>query len=159
MGAVLTANFLHRFPILKGSFDRLKIARIAITRMLLDGGPYPCKSAAPRRACGIFHENFCKRVGEFAIARVKPFGEPAIHRSQQFARFAYLALVAPETREAYGSAEFPGLRLLLACDCECAFEVLFRLCCFDFWGLQRDFGAATGRASVDRARRSRPRSS
>jgi hypothetical protein len=48
---VLTTSFLHRLPILKGSFDRTKIARIAIIAMLLDGGPCPCKSAEP----GLWH--------------------------------------------------------------------------------------------------------
>jgi hypothetical protein len=58
---------LHRFPILKGSFDRTKIPRIAIVGVVFDGGPCPCKSAAPSRAYSIFGENFCKCVGEFAI--------------------------------------------------------------------------------------------
>ena len=30
------------------------------------GGPLSCKSATPSRTYGIFRENFCKRVGEFA---------------------------------------------------------------------------------------------
>src|SRR6516225_5066987 len=64
---VLTTSFLHRFPILKSSFDRTKIARIAIIRMLLDGGPCSCKSAASSRAYCIFCENFSKCVGEFPI--------------------------------------------------------------------------------------------
>src|SRR5262249_48015494 len=41
----------------------------------------------------------------FQIARVKPFSEPAVDRSQQFARFPHLALIAPEAREAHGGAE------------------------------------------------------
>ncbi len=58
---------LHRFPILKGSFDRTKIPRLAIVGVVFDGGSCPCKSAAPSRAYSIFGENFCKCVGEFAI--------------------------------------------------------------------------------------------
>jgi hypothetical protein len=54
-------------PNLKGSFDRTKIPRLAILGVVFDGGPCPCKSAAPSRAYSIFGENFCKRVGEFAI--------------------------------------------------------------------------------------------
>jgi hypothetical protein len=38
-----------------------------IVGVLFDGGPCPRKSAAPSRAYGIFGENFCKRVGEFAM--------------------------------------------------------------------------------------------
>src|SRR6476660_3135126 len=34
------------------------------------------------------------------IARIEPLGEPAVHRSQQFARLLNLALVAPEASEA-----------------------------------------------------------
>jgi hypothetical protein len=60
------------------------------------------------------------------IARVKTFREPAVNRSQQFARLAYLALVAPEACEAHGGAEFPRFGLLLAGDCEGALEVRFR---------------------------------
>ena len=50
------------------------------------------------------------------IARVKALGEPGIHRSQQIARLLHLALVAPETGEAHGGAEFPGFGLLLTGD-------------------------------------------
>jgi hypothetical protein len=66
-GAVLTTGLLHRFPILKGSFDRTKMPRLAIVGVMFDGGPCSSKSAAPSRAYSIFGENFCKRVGEFAI--------------------------------------------------------------------------------------------
>ena len=54
-------------PNLKGSFDRTKIPRLAILGVVFDGGPCPCKSAAPSRAYGIFCENFSKCVGEFPI--------------------------------------------------------------------------------------------
>ena len=64
---MLTPNLLHRFPILKGSFDCMKIPRLVIVRVVFDGGPCPCKSAAPSWAYSIFGENFRKRVSEFAI--------------------------------------------------------------------------------------------
>ena len=48
------------------------------------------------------------------FARVESFGEPAVNRSQQFARLLHHALVAPEAGEACGGAVFPGLCLLLA---------------------------------------------
>ena len=64
-----------------------------------------------------------QRLRLFQIKRVKPFREPAINRSKQFARFAYLALVSPETDKAYGGAEFPRLRILLASYCERALEI------------------------------------
>jgi hypothetical protein len=40
------------------------------------------------------------------IARLKPFRKPPVDRSQQFARFLHLALVAPEACEAYCGAQF-----------------------------------------------------
>ena len=64
---MLTTSLLHRFPIFEGSFDRTKIPRLAIIGVVFDGGPRPCKSAAPSRAYSIFGENFCERIGEFAI--------------------------------------------------------------------------------------------
>ena len=80
-----------------------------------------------------------QRLRLLQIARVEAFREPAINRSQQFARLLHLALVAPEAGEAHGGAEFPGFGLLLACDCECALEIGF---CFRGIRLrrnQRDF--------------------
>ena len=44
-----------------------------------------------------------ERLRFLQIARVKPLSEPAVNRSQQFARLLHLALVAPETCEAHGS--------------------------------------------------------
>ena len=38
---VLTTSLLHRFPILKGSFDRTQIPRLAILGVVFDGGPCP----------------------------------------------------------------------------------------------------------------------
>jgi hypothetical protein len=41
------------------------------------------------------------------IARVEPLHEPPVNRSQQFARFAHLALVTPKASEAHRGTEFP----------------------------------------------------
>ena len=70
---------------------------------------------------------FQQRLRLLQIARVEPFREPAVHRSEQFARLLHLALVTPEAREAHGGAEFPGLCLLLACNRESTLEIRFRL--------------------------------
>jgi hypothetical protein len=40
-----------------------------------------------------------QRLRFLQIARVEPFGEPPVNRSQQFARLQHLALVAPEAPE------------------------------------------------------------
>jgi hypothetical protein len=37
-----------------------------------------------------------QRLRLFEVARVEPLGKPPVNRSQQFARLAHLALVAPE---------------------------------------------------------------
>jgi hypothetical protein len=64
-----------------------------------------------------------KRLRLLQIARVEPFREPAVNRSEQFARLLHLALVAPEACEAHGGAEFPGFGVLLARHRECAVEI------------------------------------
>src|SRR4029077_21187483 len=50
----------------------------------------------------------------FQIARVKPFREPAVDRSEKLASLIALALIAPEAREAGGGAKLQGSRRLLA---------------------------------------------
>src|SRR6516164_9754283 len=70
-----------------------------------------------------------QRLRLFQIARIETLRKPPIGRSQQFARFLHLALVAPEACEAQGSAEFPGLCLLLTGDRERTLEVSFCFCC------------------------------
>ena len=56
-----------------------------------------------------------QRLRLLQIARVEPFSEPAVNRSEQFASLLRLALVTPEAREAHGGAEFQEFRLLRAC--------------------------------------------
>ena len=65
-------------------------------------------------------------LGFFQIARIETFSEPAVNRSEQFARLLHLALVAPEPRDAHCGAEFPGLGLLVTRDCESALEIDLR---------------------------------
>ena len=69
------------------------------------------------------HQLLQQRLRFLQIARVEALRKPPVNRSQQFARLLHLALVAPETREAHGGAEFPGLCLLLAGDGESALEL------------------------------------
>jgi hypothetical protein len=46
-----------------------------------------------------------QHFGFLQIARVKPFGEPAVHRSEKLASLIPLALVAPEAGEFGSSAK------------------------------------------------------
>src|SRR5262245_4531664 len=48
-----------------------------------------------------------QRLRFLQIARLEPFSEPPVNRSQQLARLLHLALRAPEASEAHGGAEFP----------------------------------------------------
>jgi len=73
------------------------------------------------------------------VAGVKPFGEPALDWSEQFAGLLRSSLIAPEPRHAHGCAKLPGFRLLLACNGECALEIGLRLCNTPLWCLERDF--------------------
>jgi len=52
------------------------------------------------------------------IARIKPFGEPAVDRSEKLASLIPLALIAPEPRHAHCGAEFPKFGALSLCYCE-----------------------------------------
>src|SRR5580692_5238250 len=52
--------------------------------------------------------------------------QPAVHRSQQFARLLDLTLVTPEPRHAHRRAHLPGFCLLLTRDSKCAIKLLFR---------------------------------
>ena len=78
-------------------------------------------------------QDLCKaseqRLRLLQIARLEPLRKPPVNRSEQFARLLHLALVAPETREAHGGAEFLGLGLLLTGDRERTLEVSFCFCC------------------------------
>ena len=47
-----------------------------------------------------------QRLRLLQIARVKPLGEPPVHRSKQFASLLRLPLVTPEARESGGGAKF-----------------------------------------------------
>ena len=69
----------------------------------------------------------------------RTLSKPPINRRQQFARFAHLALVAPEACEAHGGAEFPGFGLLLTGDCDCTVEIRFDFRRIRFGRHQCDF--------------------
>ena len=57
-----------------------------------------------------------QRLRLLQIARVKPFGEPAVDRSEQIAGLIPLALVAPEPGETGGGAQLEASRPLLPRD-------------------------------------------
>ena len=54
-------------------------------------------------------------IGEVmtAVERIEALREPAVKRREKTASLIPLSLIAPEPRHAHGSAEFPGLCLLL----------------------------------------------
>jgi hypothetical protein len=68
----------------------------------------PC--ASHRRRFGFYS---AKRFRLLQIARIKPFGEPAVDRGEKLACLLPLALIAPEPGHAHCGAEFPGSGLLL----------------------------------------------
>src|SRR4029077_9129956 len=59
-----------------------------------------------------------QRVGVEQIARVEAFGEPAVDRGEEGARFGALALIAPQAREARPGAQLERAGPLLAGDGE-----------------------------------------
>jgi hypothetical protein len=67
LGPVVATGVLHCFPIDECSFNRQKISRRAVVRVLLDSGASPCESAAACRSTGILSENLRQRVRELTI--------------------------------------------------------------------------------------------
>jgi hypothetical protein len=80
-----------------------------------------------------------QRLRLLQIARVEAFGEPAIDRREKIASLLRLFLIALETCEPHGSAEFPGFCLLLTRHCKCALKIFLGLCCIPLWELRLDF--------------------
>ena len=82
-----------------------------------------------RMPCAFSRRQFLQQhLGFLQIARVEPFSEPAINRSEHFASLLWLLLVAPEPRHAHCCAQFPGLCLLLSRNRERTLEIRFRFC-------------------------------
>ncbi len=59
-----------------------------------------------------------QRFSILQICRVKPFGKPGVHRSQQVVGLLALALGVPQAGQAGGGTEFQGFGLLAAGDGE-----------------------------------------
>jgi hypothetical protein len=57
-----------------------------------------------------------QRPGLFEIGGSEAFGKPAVDRREQIAGFAQPALLSAQAGEARCAAQFPGLRVLAACD-------------------------------------------
>jgi hypothetical protein len=53
-----------------------------------------------------------QHLGLSEIGRVKPLGEPAVHRRQQLWGFSELPLALPQPTQTYGGPQFQRLRLL-----------------------------------------------
>ncbi len=51
-------------------------------------------------------------LGLLQIFRIKPFGEPIVDRSEEFAGFGLFALLLPQPGQARGGPEFEGFGLL-----------------------------------------------
>ena len=65
--------------------------------------------------------------GLLHIRRVKPLGEPFIHRGQPVVGLLALVLGLPQASQAGGGAEFPGFGLLAAGNGQGLLEAGFRL--------------------------------
>jgi hypothetical protein len=53
-----------------------------------------------------------QRLRLLQVSRIKSFGEPVIHGSEEVIGFLAFALLLPEASQARGRTEFPGFRLL-----------------------------------------------
>ncbi len=51
-------------------------------------------------------------LGLLQIFRIKPFGEPIVDRSEEFAGFGLFALLLPQPGQARGGAQLPGFGFL-----------------------------------------------
>ena len=86
-------------------------------------------------AAGRISSSSQQRLRLLQITCVEALSEPAVNRSEQFARLLHLALVTPEAREAHCGAEFPGFGLLSTRYFQCMIEMssaltAFRPCVF-----------------------------
>ncbi len=59
-----------------------------------------------------------KRLRILQIRRIKPLGEPVVHRREQVGGVLALVLGLPQAGQAGGSAEFEGFGLLVASNIE-----------------------------------------
>jgi hypothetical protein len=84
----------------------------------------PGRSEVPGCASVVAKPSHCGQLAQLQ-RRVKPFGEPPLNRSKQFARWLRLTLVAPEPRHAHRGAQFPGLCLFTSSR-KRALEIHFR---------------------------------
>jgi hypothetical protein len=76
---------------------------VAVHR-LSESGAAPCRGGPVSLEC--LQQGF----GILKVRRVKPFGEPGIHRSEQVIGFLALAVLLPQASEASRGTEFPGFR-------------------------------------------------
>src|SRR6516164_6236739 len=89
-----------------------------------------------------------QRLGLLQIARIKPFGEPAIDRREKVASCISLTLIAPQPRQAHRGTQLKGPGLLLLRDGDCSKE------CFLGWrrarriALEQNFAAQAMQQSV-----------
>ena len=57
-----------------------------------------------------------QRLGLFEVGGIEAFGKPGVDRGEQGSRLLRPALLPAQAREAHDTAQFPGLRVLPACD-------------------------------------------
>ena len=73
--------------------------------------PLPHRASSPRLSS---RQGVEQRLGILQVGSVKPLGEPAVGRRQQFVGFLALALGLPQAGQASGCSQLPGFRLLAA---------------------------------------------
>src|SRR6266567_271293 len=79
--------------------------------------PYPAlEGSKSASAGGALRQRLLQRLGLLEIRRVKPLGEPRVHRRQQVVGLLALPLGLPQAGQAGGGAQLPGAGLLLARD-------------------------------------------
>jgi hypothetical protein len=66
-----------------------------------------------------------KRLCSFQIGRIEAFGEAVVDRLEERHPLRGTALIAPESGEAVGGAQFPRQRRLLPCDFQSALQPRF----------------------------------
>jgi len=69
-----------------------------------------------------------QRLCRFEIGGTEAFGEPIVHRRQEFGRLVTPRLVAPQSGKAGGAAQFPGARTLTVRPVDCLPEETLGRC-------------------------------
>jgi hypothetical protein len=109
------SQVFERSALVCGNGRPLRVWVSTIARLKLIRKTWVAHPACPNREHHL-GQLLEQRLGLLQVERVEPFGEPVVDGREEIAGLVSFALIAPLPRHAHRGTQFPGLRLLLACD-------------------------------------------